>query len=155
MYRKWQNNAKKSAKKMLMENNMEAEDIIESILWASPFIVLAIIGYSMYFWKTIQGKKLLSKGTSLIDAGCLPQGVNVLKDALWKANEKPELERAIIQKLDRVYKQKNISFDSNNYLVLVTQYRTLSKKKSYIALEEIKKVQALKKQILDKMPNII
>ena len=129
---------------------MEAEDI----LWVLPYLILAGVMYSIYLWKTARGKSLLAQSRSLIEAGDQRGGIHLLKEALWKANEKPNLEQQILDEFTRIYQSRGISYDNQDYIVLIDQFRELSKKGSTKALDEMKKVQSLKKQLIDRMPDI-
>jgi hypothetical protein len=133
---------------------MEPEDFIEALIYAIPFGIIAIIYYLGYLKKTSKGRAFLNKANDLIKKGDLKQGVNLLKESLWKLNEKPELEKLIVNELDRIYQSKNLIFDKNDYLTLIEQYVILYKKGSNKALAEIKKVQYAKKAIIDSMPEI-
>jgi len=129
---------------------MEAEDI----LWVLPYAILAAVLYSIYLWKTARGRGLLARSQSLIGAGNLREGVHLLKEALWKANEKPDLEQSILDELTKAYQASGKPFDAHDYILLIGQFRELSKKGSTKAIEEMKKVQKLKKQIIDRMPDV-
>ena len=127
---------------------------IEDLFWVLPYALLAVVMYSLYFWKTARGRSLLAKSRELIDAGKLPEGADLLKEALWKANEKPELEHAILDELANVYQVCGHSFDSQDYVLLISQYQGLEKKGSTKSLQELQKVQMLKKQVIDGMPKV-
>lgn len=129
---------------------MEAEDI----LWVLPYVILIAVLYSIYLWKTARGKKLLAQGRELIRAGNSREGVRLLKEALWKANQKPDLELAILDELVNAYKGCGVIFDAHDYIVLVNQFRELNKKGSGKAVDELKKVQKLKKQVIDRMKDV-
>jgi len=129
---------------------MEAEDI----LWALPYLILAAVLYSIYLWKTARGRNLLTKAQSLLSSGDTGQAVDLLKQALWKANEKEELERSILAELDRAYRSRSIPFDSHDYVLLIGQFQELKKKGSTKAMAELKKVQALKKKLIEYMPEV-
>ncbi len=129
---------------------MEAVDV----LWILPYVVLVAVFYLIYAWKTARGRRLLAKARTVSSSGNVREAVRLLKEALWKANEKPGLERSILNDLAQEYRSRGISFDLQDYLILIEQFQDLSKKGSTKAMEELKQVQALKKQIIERMPNI-
>ncbi len=126
----------------------------EAFIWALPYILIAAVMYSIYVFKTSRGKDLFKKAKQAINQGDLAEGVTLLKQALWKANEKPNLEHEILNELNRAYQEKTIVFDCRDYQVLISHYEQLAGKSSHKAISEIKKVQALKKQLIDKMPDL-
>jgi len=129
---------------------MEAEDI----LWVLLYAILAAVLYAIYWWKTSRVRSLLGKSQSLIAVGNLRKGVHLLKEALWKTNENPDLEQSILDELAKAYQARGVSFDSQDYILLIGQFRELSKKGSTKAIEEMKKVQKLKRKIIDRMPDV-
>lgn len=129
---------------------MEAEDI----LWIVPYAILAVGCGSIYVWKTMRAKRLLARAQSADSSGDPNGRADLLKTALRKANEKPELERSILNELAALYRSCDVSFDARDYRILVEQFQELSRKGSTKAIEELKQIQALKKQIIDRMPRI-
>jgi hypothetical protein len=118
------------------------------------FFGIAGIMYSIYIWKTVRARRLFAKAKGSAGLGNPGERLRVLKDALWKANEDPHLENSILNEIIDIYRARNISFDSQDYKVLVSQYEQLSKKGSSKAFDEIIKVQTLKKKLIDRMPII-
>ena len=93
------------------------------LLWALPYLILAAVLGSIYWWRTARGRSLLAKGSALTDAGRVREAVVTLKAALRKANQKPDLEQAILDELARAYKAGGVAFDPGDYLLLVGQFR--------------------------------
>lgn len=133
---------------------MKDEEICQIVVRMGPFVVLTVVLYCIYLWKTTRARKLLTKATSSFGDTNARDAVSLLKQALWKANEKPELERSILAKLGQTFQQGTIAFNEGDYLILIGEFEQLSQKGSYKALQEIRKVQTLKKQLIDRMPNL-
>ena len=133
---------------------MNDEDILQIVVRAGPFVILTAVFYCIYLWKTTRARKLLTKATTSFGDANAREAVSLLKQALWKANEKPELERSILAKLGQAYQQWMIAFNESDYLILIGQFEQLSQKGSYKALQEVRKVQTLKKQLIDRMPDL-
>ena len=133
---------------------MEMEDILEGIVWALPFLAIAGIYYVIAIWKKTKGKGLHARARELLDSGSYKEARDVLLQSLWKANETPQLERQILNDLSRVYENLGIAFESSNYKELIRQFEMMSSKHSQKAISEMKKIQALKKDLIDRMPRI-
>ena len=133
---------------------MEAEDIFESFVWALPFLMIACIYYGIAAWKKAKGRGLRDRALALLSSGNHGDAHDVLMQALWKANEEPRLERQILADMGRLYEKIGIRFSAEDYKLLIGQFEQLSKKGSYKAISEMKKVQALKKALIGKMPRV-
>jgi hypothetical protein len=133
---------------------MNGEDILESIAWAIPFLVIAAVFYAIAAWKKSKGRGLHRQAQLLLSSGRRNEARDVLLQALWKANEEPNLERQILADLGRLYGEIGTPFSPDDYEVLIGQYKQLKKKGSHKAISEMKKVQALKKELIDRMPRV-
>ena len=133
---------------------MNAEDFIESIAVALPFLLIAAVFYAIAAWKKSKGRGLHDQAQQLLSSGSHRDARDVLLQALWKANQEPHLERRILADLCRLYTEVGIQYSADDYEVLIGQFEQLSRKKSYKAISEMKKVKALKKELIGRMPNI-
>ena len=127
---------------------------METLLWISPFIVIAIVFYSIYLLKMRKAKLLHSEAEEAERNGEYATAVTLFKQSLWKANEKPEMETSILLSLTDIYKKHNIAFDNGDYEKLIEQFQTLKKKSSRKSLQEMGKVNKLKKELIDRMPEL-
>lgn len=133
---------------------MESDDILRIVLPSVPIVIIMVVFYCIHLRKVARGRSLLAKAQSSLEYGNATDAVILLKQALWKANEKPELERSILAELGQAYQHRNVAFDPRDYLILVGQYELLAKKGTAKAIEELKKAQLLKKQLIDRMPDL-
>lgn len=131
---------------------MAADDILECLAYALPWLALAGVLYAFAFWKKSKGRKLHAEAREHLATGDLDEARDRLLQALWKANEEPEIERRILADLDVVCQRSQVDFRSDDYEVLILQFEQLSKKGSHKALAEMKKVQALKWRLIERMP---
>lgn len=127
---------------------------METLLWVSPFIVIAIVFYSIYLLKIRKAKQLHYEAEEAERNGEYATAVTLFKQSLWKANEKPEMETGILLSLTGIYKKHNIAFDAGDYEKLIEQFQTLKKKSSRKSLQEMGKVNKLKKELIDRMPEL-
>ena len=133
---------------------MEFEDVLESVVWALPFLVIAAIFYGIAAWKKNKGQGFHAEAKQLLSQGNHKEARELLLQALWKANEIPQLERRILTDLGKLYEEINVAFDPGDYMVLIRQFEQLSTKKSHKAISEMKKVQAVKKGLIGGMPTL-
>lgn len=122
---------------------------------AGVALVIYIILYFSNLKKKRKGRELYAKAKMEINSGNSGEAINTLKDALWKFIEDPKIEKSIIAELSQLYKSLQIPFEEKDYLILINQYQSLSKKGSNKALDEIIKVQKLKQRCLNNMPELI
>ena len=64
------------------------------------------------------------------------------------------LERQILPDLGHVYEKLGVTFESSNYKELIRQFELMSLKHSQKAITEIKKIQALKRELINRMPRV-
>jgi alcohol dehydrogenase YqhD (iron-dependent ADH family) len=120
------------------------------------FILLGIaaIFLIIYLFKVAKAKKFYSEAVGAKTHGNDRLAISIFKKALWKANEKPDMETDILSKLKELYSKHNIVHDFGDYETLIEQFRTLKKKSSHRSLREMGKVQKLKKELIDRMPEL-
>jgi hypothetical protein len=118
-------------------------------------LVILIIVYFRILKKKRHGRELYAKAKMEIKSGKSGEAINTLKDALWKFNEEPKIEKIIIAELSQLYKSQQIPFEEKDYLILINQFQSLSKKGSNRSVDEILKVQKLKRRSLERMPELI
>jgi len=133
---------------------VDADDLLGSLLWALPFFALAGALYAYGMHKQRRGRRLHARAQELLSGGDREQARATLLQSLWNANETPELERRILADLAGLYRDAGVSCDLNDYDVLVRQYEQLAKKHSQKALLELRAVQGLKRQLIDRMPRL-
>lgn len=131
---------------------MSAEDLLECLLFASPFLFLAAALYGYAIWKAHQGRTLLTEARRLSSHGRQAEGHALLCQALWQANEEPALEREILAELTRSCQALGLEWSAEHYETLIAQFEVLATKGSHAALGEMKKVQALKERLGQKIP---
>jgi hypothetical protein len=115
---------------------------------------IAVIFYIIYLVKTSYAKKYLTEAENAMVAGRHLEAVTIFKKALWKANEKPEIETKILDRLAELYQQHKINHSFEEYRSLIKQFQVLSKKSSNKAIKEMGEVQTLKKKLIEKMPDL-
>jgi thioredoxin-like negative regulator of GroEL len=118
------------------------------------FAGIAVIFYIIYLVKTSYAKKYLTEAENAMAAGNHLEAVTTFKKALWKANEKPEIEAKILDRLAELYQQHKIDHSFEEYHSLIKQFQVLSKKSSNKAIKEMGEVQSLKKKLIEKMPDL-
>ena len=133
---------------------MQPEGFLASAMVALPFFLLAAILYAIASWKKRQGIGLHVDAQRLLDIGDEEAGRNVLLQALWSANEEPSIERQILRDLRNLYSRSGVDFQTDDYEVLISQFERLSRKGSHKAWSELKKVQVLKSELIDRMPKV-
>lgn len=131
---------------------MDADILVDSVAHALPFLALAGVFYLVALWKKSSGRSLHARAQQHLLAGNRKGALDDLRQALWRANEEPVLERRILTDLDALYRDAGLPFSAANYELLIEQFDRLSKKHSQKAHAEMKKVLALKKQLIDHMP---
>ena len=131
---------------------MEAEDLLESLAWALPFLALAGVFYALAYWKERKGRGLHAEAQQLLSSDQPEQAREILLKSLWKANETPALERRILVDLRELYRKAGVAFDPSDYELLVRQFEQLSKKGSHKAFSEMKEVQGLKAALIERLP---
>jgi inorganic pyrophosphatase/exopolyphosphatase len=119
-----------------------------------PFLIIAVVFYSIYLYKISKAKQLLSEAEEAEKDGNLASAVILLKQALWKANEKPEMEKRILLSLTDIFGKYQITLDTGDYEKLIEQFQILKKKSSRKSLQEMGKVNKLKKELITKMPDL-
>lgn len=121
-------------------------------------IVVAVLGLLIGF--IIRSKKekkantLSSRAYNAIADGDDKLAISLLKQALWQANESPDIEEPILSKLKELYKNHTIEHDFGDFEKLVEQFRILKKKSSMKSAKEMQKVVELKKVLIDRMPEL-
>jgi len=118
------------------------------------FFVIAAVFFSIYLFKVGKAKQLLSEAEKARAGGDDRSAVGLFKQALWKSNESPAMERKILSSLDKIYKGRTINHDFTDYGKLVGQLEILKKKSSQKAMGEMGQVQKLKKALIDEMPDL-
>ena len=133
---------------------MQPEDVLESIVVAVPFLLLAALFYGLAARKKHKGKSFHSQAKQLIENGNDTEAREVLLRALWSANEEPHLERNILADLRELYTRVGIELETDDYDLLISQYESLSRKGSHKAWSDLKQVQALKSELIDRLPKV-
>lgn len=128
---------------------MDVWDVYIGILFA-----IAAVCFVLSKVKKGKAKRLTAEAESAWDAGNDSAAISLFKEALWKANEEPALEEKIIASLNALYSKVGIHWDFSGYEALVEQFKWLSKKSSNKAMRELGEVQGLKKEVLDRMPDL-
>jgi hypothetical protein len=126
--------------------------------WIILYVILgaiALIGAVAYLYKVKAAKKTLAQAEEARAKGDDREALGLFVKALWLANEKPSLETSILEKIRRLYDRMKIAYDLGDYLKLVEQYRSLSKKSSRKSLKESVEVQKLKRELIEKMPGYV
>jgi hypothetical protein len=126
----------------------------EVLLSVLPFAIIAAVFFGIYLFKVSKAKQFLGEAEEAEVRGEYAAAVELFKKALWKANEKPEMERAILGSLARIYSKHDIGFESGDYERLIEQFAVLKKKSSRKALKEMGQVNKLKKELIDRMPEV-
>ena len=116
---------------------------------------IAAIFFIIYLLKSANAQKSYSRAVEAKTRGDDVSAVKLFKQALWKANEKPDMETDIVSKLEELYNNRNIVYDFQDYKKLIEQFRILKKKSSQKSLREMGKVNKLKKDIIDRMPEFL
>ena len=116
---------------------------------------IAAIFFIIYLLKSAKAQKSYSRAVEAKTRGDDVSAVKLFKQALWKANEKPDMETDIVSKLEELYNNRNIVYDFQDYKKLIEQFRILKKKSSQKSLREMGKVNKLKKDIIDRMPEFL
>lgn len=130
---------------------MDADIVLESVLYASPWLLVAALFYAIAWWKKRRGKDLFSEARELLAAGQVREARESLLSALSSANEEPQLESAILAELERCCTESSASICFEDYRALISQYQRLSRKGSHKALSELKQVQSAKSQLIGRM----
>jgi len=113
-----------------------------------------IIGYIISKSKEKKANELSSKAFNAIADGDDKLAITLLKQALWKANESPDIGSPVLSKLKELFLKHNIEHDFGDYEKLIEQFRILKKKSSMRSAQEMKKVVELKKKLIDKIPEL-
>lgn len=130
---------------------MESDIVLESILYASPWLLVAALLYSIALWKKRCGRNLHADARLLLSEGRSDEARENFLCALWKSNEEPQLEREILAELRQFFGDANRGFRPNDYEKLIRQFENLSKKSSHKAFSELKEVQTAKSHLIDQM----
>ena len=64
------------------------------------------------------------------------------------------METRILLSLSGIYKKNNINHDFDDYKKLIEQFKILDKKSSNKSMREMGKVNELKKELIDRMPDL-
>lgn len=131
---------------------MEIWDFLDPI--ALVFLLAAVVLGLLYLGKVFLGKREIGAAASAEAAGDDHGAVRSYKEALRFANEKPDREMELLDKLEAQYKKHGIEHDLEDYRTLVAQSRVLLKKGSWKALQELNKVNELKSELVDRMPGL-
>jgi hypothetical protein len=107
---------------------------------------IAVIFYIIYLVKTSYAKKYFTGAENAMAAGKHLEAVTIFRKALWKANEKLEIEAKILDRLEELFRQHKINHSFEEYRSLIKQFQFLSKKSSNKAIKEMGEVQTLKKK---------
>lgn len=113
---------------------------------------IAVLFAGLYWWKLSTARKLLAGADEAIARGDPKGALEQLKEGLWRANEKGSLERAMLERIELLYSKHSVTWDGSDYRLLITQFEQLSRASSQAALEEMKQVQGLKQQLIERMP---
>ncbi len=131
---------------------MEPEDFMEALLWGAPFFLIALVFYGLSANKKRVGNKLQLQAQAELEAGRSTRARDKFLQALWKANEEPALERQILRSLQALPIEAKVPLAFADYELLIGQYEQLAKKSSHKALSELKQVQALKLELIQRVP---
>ena len=118
------------------------------------FLGIAVIFGIIYFFKVAKAKKLYSEAVVAKTRGDDRLAVSLFKQALWKANEKPDMEWDILSNLKELYSKHKVEHDFGDYETLIEQFRTLAKKSSNKSMREMGEVNKLKQELIDRMPEL-
>ncbi|MCA9231771.1 MAG: hypothetical protein KDA57_14065 [Planctomycetales bacterium] len=130
---------------------MDSDIVLESILYASPWLLIAAVFYIIAWWKKLGGESYYSNARNMLSEGKVEEARESFLCALWKANEEPHLERAILAELRQFYDEAHGGFRPEDYEKLIVQYERLSTKGSHKAFAELKEVQAAKSYLIEQM----
>ncbi len=133
---------------------MQPEDFLEAFAFAVPWFLLAGLFFAIAAWKKRKGGGLHAEARQLLAEGKDIEAHPVLLEALQSANEEPRIERGILADLGGVYQRAGIAFRADDYELLILQFEQLSKKGSHKAWSELKQVQALKFELIERMPKV-
>ncbi len=129
---------------------MSTMDIIFYVI-----IAIILIGAGIaYFLKKSGAKKSIKEADESILQSDDSMALLHLNSALIDANESPNLELEIIEKIEKLYQKNNITFDFSNYRKLIENSRVLLKKTSKKSSKEFEEVDSLKTKIRESMPPI-
>ena len=117
-------------------------------------VLLIIVSLVIRSSKEKKANTLSSRAFNAIADGDDKLAISLLKQALWQANESPQIEEPILSKLKELYKKHNIEHDFGDFEKLIEQFRILKKKSSMKSAKEIQKVVELKKALIDRMPEL-
>ena len=133
---------------------MQPEDVLQSVAVAAPFFVIAAACYAVAIRKKRRGVGLQGKAHALMERGDDKTAREALLAALWSANEQPAIERRILDDLRQLYARSGVELQTDDYDLLIVQFERLSRKGSHKAWSELKQVQSLKHQLIDRMPKV-
>jgi len=124
-------------------------------VYVGIFGVIAAGFGALYWWKVSSAKKLLGEADAAIARGQPGAAMAQLKEGLWRANEKGALERAILERIEALYRREGVRWgDGGDYRTLIAQFEQLSRADSHAAIEEMKEVQTLKQKLIERMPTL-
>jgi hypothetical protein len=125
---------------------------------ALAFIFFAIVAFVtggiIYLIKMGKAKKHLEEAEEAKKRGDDKAAIVILKKALNNANEKPDMEASILMQLDTLYKKNGLEYDFSDFNKLTAQFQILKKKSSTKVLDDLLKVAELKKEMVEKMPEL-
>jgi hypothetical protein len=78
----------------------------------------------------------------------------LLYDALWRARTNPKLEYEILEDIRQLYQARNVTFDLEDYYILVDQYEQLMNGFSSQVIHSLDDVQRVKHLVISKMPRL-
>lgn len=118
------------------------------------FLAIAAIFGIIYLFKITKSKQLFAVAIDAKTQGDDKLAVSLFKQALNLANEQPDKEMDILSNLKEVYAKHNLEYDFKDYETLISQSRTLKSKSSNKAIREMGKVNKLKQDLIDRMPEL-
>jgi hypothetical protein len=127
----------------------------KEIIFVAPYLLLVVVGLCILAWKKWKkhhASRFFRQAERAEQRGERSEAVEAYKAALWKANESPSLELTILCRLAGIYDAAGVEVDFSDYKALIGQFQRLSGKHSGKALDELKQVQGLKKELIGRMP---
>jgi len=129
---------------------MSTMDIILFGVVATIIIVAGI----MYLVKKGSAKKSIKEAEEAMLKGDDSLALMNLNSALIDADETPDLELEILDKIENLYRKNQITFDFSNYRKLIENSRILLRKTSKKSEKEFSEIDDLKQKIRNSMPPI-
>jgi uncharacterized membrane protein len=120
----------------------------------SVFGILLAIAIVIYLKKKASAKKSIEEADQALLEGNDSLALMHLVGALSDANETPDLELGILDKIEKLYRKHQIQYDLSSYRELVENSRILLRKASKKSEKEFMEVEELKQKIREALPSI-